>query len=71
MRESWRLWQINERVDAQWCLLKQRVWPCNLVSELCIQKPIFRGFLLSSCIFGLRSRLGLLIRAIAMSPALR
>jgi hypothetical protein len=34
VRESWRLRQINERIDAQWCLLKQRVWLCNTVSEL-------------------------------------
>jgi hypothetical protein len=50
MRESWRLWQINERVNAQWCLLKQWVWSCDVVSELRIQKLYIRGFLLSSCI---------------------
>ena len=69
MRKSWRLRQINERVDAQRCLLKQRVWSCDVVSKLRIQLPLIHRFLLSSCIFELRSRLGLLIRAIAMLPA--
>ena len=74
MRESWRLRQIDERVDAQWCLLKQRVWSCDAVSEVSIQQLSINEFLLSSCIFGVHSLLVVLIRletARCRQPALR
>lgn len=42
MRESWWLWKIDERVDAQRRLLKQRVRPCNAISRLHAYLYIYR-----------------------------
>ena len=45
MRKSRWLGKINERVDAQWCLLKQRVRSCDAVSNLRIPQSFVNEFL--------------------------
>ena len=69
MRESWRLRQINERIDAQWCLLQQRVWSCDVVSKDAHTEAVYRPILTVFVHLEVYSRLRVLIQAAAMSPA--
>lgn len=61
MRESWWLWKINERVDAQRCLLEQRVWSCVGVSRPYTTWYILNQDSLSSCIVNSGRSLGFVV----------